>query len=94
MSTKSTTERAAARSFHELGDALLALGRRVRIGAELIAIGRQLRRVTPADLEGDNLRSLRRPLDGLRASIEELGVITSDLRAVADALAAIVGVDN
>lgn len=89
----------ARRSFRDLGNALVALGRRANIGATLIDLGKELRRTAPSiadagHLQAEQLLKLRKPLDALRASIEVLASITNELRSVADSLAEFIGVDN
>ncbi len=93
-STDITEQQAAARSFHELGTALAAFGRRLNVGSKLIAIGRQFGRISARDLKGDNVLPLRRPVDELRAIVDEIVTLAGELRTLVDAIADAVGVDN
>ncbi len=89
-----TEQQAASNAFHEIGSALVALGRRLSIAGKLVALGRQLSRVSARDLEDDKLTALRRPVDDLRVLVDEVATFAADLRTLLEALAAVVGVDN
>ena len=92
----SAEQETAARSFRELGNALVVLARRRgRVSKDIESLGHELRRVQPRDVaDGRKLLSLRQPLDQLREVIEGLHAFTSEIRSVAEALATIIGVDN
>jgi hypothetical protein len=84
----------AARAFHAFGSQIVVLGRGLELGRAMVALGQQLRKVTPEQLTDANLRVLRKPLDELRGLVDALDAASQTLRALHDGLTAIVGVDN
>lgn len=89
-----STEPDKARVFRECGNALAAMGRRLSLGKQLVALGRDMRNIANVDLTDENLFKLRRPLDQFRALIDSLAETATELRTLLDTLSSIIGYDG